>query len=287
MFDAYRWKWPIAFFCLLCLCACDKEEPIPAFIRIQSIDVETRPGEGTDDHRITDAWVFTDREFLGAFPLPGRVPVLPTGDVTLTVFSGIRKNGTTGLPTIYPFYQRITLDRNLMPHESDTLLLTTQYETATVFAILENFNDEHEFLIDRDNNNETGVQITSDPAFEGGGSGLIELSYENPVIEVAHTKVLADLPVNLSPIYLEINYMTQIPFQIGFFGERNGTPQVIYDATVFPKDEWNKIYFDFTQTVALTNFDFYHLTLRAITEQPEGSAEVDSILLDNIKLLHF
>ena len=75
----------LRYFCFLCILfitatSCEKfsgDQTIPAYLGIDSIYLSTDyNSEGTASQRITDAWVYVDDEFLGAFELPARLPVL-------------------------------------------------------------------------------------------------------------------------------------------------------------------------------------------------------------------
>ena len=46
----------------------DEPEQIPAYIRIENINVSTTTAEqGSNSHNILDAWIFVDNQLIGAF----------------------------------------------------------------------------------------------------------------------------------------------------------------------------------------------------------------------------
>ncbi len=55
------------------------EEPLPAYIYIPAFELRTTQGEGSASSAITDVWLTVNGEFLGAYELPARIPVLQTG----------------------------------------------------------------------------------------------------------------------------------------------------------------------------------------------------------------
>ncbi|MES2398217.1 MAG: hypothetical protein V4549_19535, partial [Bacteroidota bacterium] len=79
-------------------------EPIPAYIRIDKIDLATIPGQGTDSHKITDAWVYIDEQLIGCFELPATFPVLYEGSHQVKIAPGIKVNGIAATRSPYPFF---------------------------------------------------------------------------------------------------------------------------------------------------------------------------------------
>ncbi|MEZ4984834.1 MAG: hypothetical protein R2795_07325 [Saprospiraceae bacterium] len=79
------------------------EEGIPSYLFIEEFTLTTGPAQGSNSHKITEAWVFVDDIFLGVYDLPATVPVLETGSHTVRVEAGIRDNGLGDFPNIYPF----------------------------------------------------------------------------------------------------------------------------------------------------------------------------------------
>ena len=73
-------------------------------------------------------------------------------------------------------------------------------------------------------------------------------------------------------------------FEIGIAGIINGQREnTIYVVGVNPREEWNKIYIDLTDSAIQLDADFYQITLRALLPSGESAAD---IFIDNVKLLH-
>src|SRR5690606_1839939 len=91
---------------VLALASCsvldNKEEGVPTYIRIDDIGFETTEGQGTDDHKITHAWVYANDQFVGAYEVPALVPVLNQGNTEIKVSGGIEYNGISAYPGVYP-----------------------------------------------------------------------------------------------------------------------------------------------------------------------------------------
>ena len=82
----------------------DPEEAVPSVIYIDELSLNVNPGEGTDSHKITEVWVYTNGQMLGAFDLPARIPVLNQGNTDVLMFAGIKNNGISSTRIRYPFY---------------------------------------------------------------------------------------------------------------------------------------------------------------------------------------
>jgi hypothetical protein len=69
----------------------DNPEQIPVYLDIQPFKInETGPGKWQN---ITEAWLYVNGEFLGAYSLPAKVPVLAEGNTEIWVYPGVKENG--------------------------------------------------------------------------------------------------------------------------------------------------------------------------------------------------
>ncbi|MEL6923442.1 MAG: hypothetical protein AAFO94_05280 [Bacteroidota bacterium] len=264
-------------------------EEIPAFMEIDNFELTTRGGEGSNSHKITDAWVYVNGEFLGAFPLPATVPVLWSGDAELFIDPGIKENGIESTPNIYPYYQRFMSSINLTPGETIQIEPTTRYKTNIDIPYLEPFDGSlHTLQEGFDEDPNTVVDITDAEVLEGTGSGRIVLTAANPEILVATSSMLRSLPTDgLSPVYLEMDYKNDIPFEVGLRGTTNsGVGGFEFRNGLNIKDNWNKVYLNLTESLRVSQLDQYQIAIRAVYP-PEGFDESEAvILLDNLKLVH-
>lgn len=260
--------------------ACDKEEEIPSWVEVTGYTVTVQPGEGTADHQLTEVYVYTPSAFLGAFPIPGRIPILESGQVTLDFFPGIRANGIKASPDIYPFLARYRTTVDLVPDSTISLQPDFRYDAISRIRFVEDF--------------EGGVktfQQTLDGrpleavagGFEGQG-GLIFLDTLERVAEIT-TDVIADLPRNGTPVYLEINYRNDAPFLVGIIGEDAGIPNVRqYLVGLNPRDTWNKVYISLTDLVNQTQLTNLRIAIYAAL--PTTGETESRIWIDNVKLIH-
>lgn len=290
-------KYILLFLVALVLGGCDiinPEEPIPAYIYVDSFDVITDlDTEGSNASKITDVWLFDDGDFLGAFPLPATIPILKTGKVTLTLRPGIKDNGINSTPDIYPFYKPYEVEVDLKEAKVDTLHATTGYTDHTKFGFIEGFESgAHVFNEIRIGSIENKIQITDVDAFDGLNSALIELDTTNSIVELATGLNFTDLTETGLKVYLEVNYKTEVPVFFGLIGfdSSNLAGQILFQNAVAANTEWNKIYINLSAVAITGGYDFYKVGLQAfIPNDKDGqlSRTNAKIHLDNIKLLYY
>ena len=284
---------------LLSITSCDiinPEEPIPAFLFIPEFTLNTvEATEGTNSQKITEVHIFVANEFLGIFTLPATIPVLEEGIQEVQIFPAVRSNGLGDITDIYPFYTSYEANLDFIPANVDTIFPVTQYQERSKFFFepQENFEDGTlAFAEDIDGNPETTIELTNQVVFEGNGSGLIQLERDDPQIELG-SNLITELPnIDAITTYLELDYMNEVSFLVGILGF-DSQGRIIFsliDKGVNPKDEWNKIYFDFTdemiQLLELGNqLAGYRLVI--IADLFAGDPEQANIYLDNIKLVQF
>ena len=265
----------------------DEPEQIPAYIRIDNINISTTTAEqGSNSHNILDAWIFVDNQLIGAFELPKSAPVLAEGERLVEVFAGISENGIRQLPEVYPFYNRYRSTHELRAGETLTLSPTLTYDTRTKFALSSgDFENGNAFSEDFDGNLLTDIEISTEDVFQGNYSGRIVLTGDNPYIEVGTSNPFLLPDPIASPIYVELNYKNNIPFEIGIVGYKNNVFfNSAYIVGILPTDTWKKMYINLGDEVGFMGAETYRISLRAL-KLPE--VETGKIFLDNIKLLHF
>ncbi len=286
-------KNKISFFCLLfvtlLLSSCEfinPDEEIPSFIKIDAINLTTDYStEGSASHKITDVWIYVEDDIIGAFELPAIIPILKNGKHKITIKPGIQLNGTASTRAIYPFYNSIEKEIDLIEENiTDLGVLSTTYSSSTQFVWKEDF-DQGGISIENTSKSDTTIIKISNPSqcFEGL-SGLISLNSVKRIYEGASNLAYV-LPNNESAVFLELNYKTNNAFTVGLFiNESSNTVQ--HPVVVINKsDEWKKIYINFTTVVSREiNANDFKVFIGVSKEDDVDSPE---ILIDNIKLLHF
>ncbi len=272
--------------------ACDiinPSEEIPAYIYVESFELQTTASQGTNSAKITEVHLSVGPNFIGAFPLPALIPVLENGDQEVVLSAGIKDNGINSTPEIYPFYDTYETIVNLQPTEIDTLRPVIQYNPNAKFAFVEAFQSNgHIFQF-----NETGPQImiTSDGAFEDN-SARIQLTRDQPEVEIATNLFFEDIYDTDLRLYLEVNYKSEVPVIFGLTGLTSSTQVLgsrLYNPGFSPKEVWNKIYFNLSGLDPLNEFNGYRVGFYGFIPEEDGELTLEeaNIWLDNIKLVHF
>lgn len=296
--DYSKAKLWFVFFCLLLsLSACDwinPEETIPAYVEIAAPSLTTSVGQGTNSAKITEVWVFVDNEFSGAFPIPARVPVLKSGEVTVRVEAGIRENGLRSTPDIYPFYTPFEETVNLVANETVKIAPEITYRTNSQLAFIEPFEGGGSiFQTVVTGTAASRMRINETQPFEGLGSGEILLTTSDPFVEIATSPRYRDLLSNGNVVYVEMDYLSDVPLSVGILAYRSGQEDPVaftYQAGFNPSETWNKIYFNLTPVIFSSNAEEFQIVLRAglpLGEDFTFTQETGRVWLDNIKLIHF
>jgi hypothetical protein len=283
-----------AFGWVTCFSGCEiinPEEEIPSYIHLKEMVVEENPNvfHGSVKHQITNAQVYVNNEYLGVFPLPTTLPVLADGKADLILDPMIQLNASRTTLGIYPFFERFTAEIDLVRAEVDTVQPVTIYKDGVMFEMIEDFETgSQKFSDELDGNENTKVEVTSVDVFEGAFSGVIKLDMDNPVVEVGTD--LTDL-FDLSTaqgVFLEVHYKTDVEILFGLIGHDPFTQPISrYEYGLFPKDTWNKVYFNLTDLVRSSGFQGYQLSLIGALPLQNGAftQEEGKIYLDNVKLL--
>ena len=146
--DARSLRFFIFFGAMGVFNSCIKENAVPAYLHISPFSLTTKTGEGTTAQKITDAWVYIDGNINGVFQLPVTIPVVELGKHEISIFAGIRNNGTRSNPVIYPFYNSYKGILDLKADKIDTVRPTTTYLATTQFKIMDNFDSGTIFTIE-------------------------------------------------------------------------------------------------------------------------------------------
>lgn len=279
---------------MLCL-GCDfinPAESIPAYVYVAPFEFETQNTlrQGTENQKITEAWISIDGEFLGAYSLPALVPMLKEGNQNILVEAGIKDNGISTLPEIYPFFTSSLHALSLAANEIDTIRPAITYKENITFGFIDNFEQGTTFFSDDlDGNVDSKITIVTEGAFEGNRSGLITLDRTNNVIDVATDldRRFVNLQDKNPSVYLELHYKTDVEVAFGLIGYPENTstlPERQYGPVLLPKKEWNKIYLNLSEIAFLIQAKSYQITFFAVLPP---DLEKGEIWLDNIKLLYF
>lgn len=294
---------------LTALGSCSYFEPYtepPVYIRIDSIPfrdslASTAGIPGRNLQRITDAWVFADGEYVGAFEIPATIPIRRKRDnMRITIEPGIISDGINGYRVSYAFFKRFDQAVPLVQGQVTAINFTTTYNTGNnaprqPFPVLYAFEGSGDSTLFLGTNTVGTARTTGDPnlILKDGGIGSWILrgpsSGSGGTMEY-QSRTIFRLPQDLSPIFVELHYRSTIPVQVGLFGQGDLGANVAYDLTLLPTNgEWRKIYVSLSEemsnllnVIGTRNTNLYRIRLRALsTGKPD-----EYVLLDNVKLLH-
>ncbi len=270
-------------------------EDIPAYLNIEKMDVMSSGAQGSNSQIITDAWVYVDNEYIGAYPLPARVPVLEEGVQTLTIFPGIKLNGISSDRNIYPFYDKYEVDVEFVPTEDLTVNPTLEYADNAVFQLMENFEGvNHLFSTDLDGDDETFFEGNEDGGFEGR-SGVATLSDGHFLVSAA-TDYINTFPAISAGYtsFVEINFKTDVGFKVGLiaYDQNNNAIYTSVDRTVRETKEWKKIYFDMStplqeaaQSPGVANYRI--VLIGQLSPDALDTLPVAKVYVDNVKFITY
>lgn len=284
----YKFLLSFGFFATLLLSSCElynPAEPIPAYIHIEKFNLTTDYiTEGTNSHKITDAWVYVDDQLIGCFELPATFPVIAEGTHKVKIVAGIKVNGIASNRGQYPFYNPYEQDVNFEIGKKITLSPTVTYKSTTTFAFLEDF--EGALLLNTTAFSDTTLQLLSLPdpnVFEDSKSAI---GYADPTRFRFECATISNyvLPQTGEPVFLEFNYKCNYTLTVSIIARGATSIGQFTCLNLNPTTSWKKAYIYLTPNVSgtFTAID-YKMVWGFHNLIPLDSAVV---MLDNIKLVY-
>lgn len=287
----------------------DKEVEIPSYIYVDHIDLETKSDEGSNLHKITDVWVTIGPDFIGAFELPCKIPILKEGEFELSIRAGVILNGISATRTAFSPFEICTVV-DLDDNEINTITLTrdsvTYFNAKTTYREgvvkdtegfegagwilksekLTTVEDTDTIVYSAELQKTSVVEEVKDGAY----SGVVHLTKENHTVFLRTEKEF-DIPPTGSGVgkfnYLELDYKTDVDLVVGlWFNFQNTT---IDWGGLRSNDDWRKVYLHISPEQANNTLSSvagatrYSPYIRA--SLPEGMDEA-YIYIDNFKLIH-
>jgi hypothetical protein len=270
------------------LASCEKfkgDQQVPAYLSIDSIYIYTDYAtQGSTSQNITDAWVYVDGQFIGAFELPAKFPVLEMGIHKVEVMAGIKKNGISATRWAYEYYAPIIYN---VKFGIDSLTkmhtLKTTYSTSANFLWKEDFEGTSMSL---DSTNRSLVPVLRTP--EGSNLTIEGLHSAMMVIDSLHDFAEAQshdvFPISFAPTYVELNFNTNNVLTVGviLYG-----PSAFYQIPILnlnvTNNQQKKIYVDLAPALTgypgVDQFRVYFGTFK------DTGVKQGVIILDNIKVI--
>ncbi len=268
-------------------------QTIPAYIKIDSVFLETNYSEqGSNSQKITDVWIYLNKDLVGIFELPAVFPVLAEGMNDLEIRPGIWLNGIQSTRVPYPFYEPVIYEDFIFHPDSvhDLGDVKTTYYDNLDFAWSEDFESSGVTLVETSisdtvikqtlpaDNPEAFITATSKH------SGLISLTDEKPIYSATSLNSFLLPKVQNDPVLLELNFKNNNLFYVGLLMNTPSGLKKVPLLIMNNSEEWKKIYINLGPNIALNNDAInYKVYFEAGLELDKESSE---IYLDNIKLIH-
>ena len=265
---------------LLVFASCQKEDAvgIPAYIKIENIYL----GENDSNSTITDAWVYVNGQLQGVYELPAKFPVLEEGNANIKVYAGIKNNGIASDRVIYPFYSSDTTNKVLTINASTEIYPTVNIK-ENIDGQFDDFDNGYSF------NSDTCFQVLSGGPY--GKYGSLSLSDSDSILitEINYQDFplsFDNVPQQGSPTYMELDYKNNTSFLVGMYINFPNSPTLEKGLLwINPKEDWNKIYIDLTQTVSeaigAETFSIF------IKMQRDSNLDENKLDFDNIRIIHY
>lgn len=263
----------------------DQPDPVASYVYIPEIKMANKPGYGTIRQDFREAWVYLDGTLAGAFPIPGLVPLIKSGNAEVTVFAGIYKNGIKETAELFPLVDRSTHLLQLTPGKVDTINPMVQYRDEITPLIVEDFEGSLSVFTDKPNG--YGITFTNTDVFEGLKSGVMEMDTLYPLNEVGSFE-LNNIPRDGTKVYVEMHYKNEVDLLIGLKGYSSIDQGTQYLVGLRPSSEWKKVYIDLTDQILASDFPNYKLLLQAGLPFDGVKITKDKarVLIDNVKLMY-
>ncbi len=257
-----------------------------SYLIVDEVELVATPSQGAGTNNFVDVWAFVDGQTIGVYELPRRIPIAnpePGEMLNVSFQAGIRENGIQSNPRVYPFVGNSEFNVSLEEEEEMGLIPVFNYLDATVFRMVADFEVTNSFTFDEDGDSTSVLVISSEDAATGVGAGKLEVG-AGKIMEQASTLVFNNIPVNGTPIYVEIEYKGNRDIDVGLIGIQGGEVFKDYFVSLRSMSEWNKAYINLTDLIIASNLTGYQLLLGI--DNSSGSEDA-IVFVDNIKLLHF
>lgn len=272
------------------LFSCQKEELIPAYVRIDDITLTTdETVHGVNSENITDAWVYVDNQPIGVFELPCVFPVLDEGKHNLTIYPGIKENGVSASRARYPFYTTFNEEITLVKDDTVQLFPSTTYKSNVKMEFLEDFESAGIELVSY-GISDTAIQFVNDPEIVKYGTkcGGIFINSDD---SISLNKTINNLYLERNKeVYMEIDYRNNNTMAMGLIWRNSITEEeqpvhVIMNPQTTGQEVWKKMYIDLSEVVSseieATSYGAY------IVASLDENISQGNIFIDNIKIVRF
>ncbi len=252
------------------------EEPIPAYLKIDTLNFDASSHFSSNSHKIKDIWVYINGDHAGTYEMPFTVPIIADGVTQVRLIPGVNKDGIKSLHMFHPYLSN--LDTSMVINPGETLELTPTYTYLNNFTSI--LNEDFESPIVIFESAETTVPTlaqTSSILLDGNESGVLYSTEANQEMKIISTKEVEYNVRTFAPV-LEISYQSSIEFNVGVEVDNIEN----YESVLRPTNGvTGKVYIDFSDEMNVFSSDAkYKVYMEGV------STEVgDYIAIDNVRLL--
>ena len=272
-----------ALFVLL-VSGCVKNNQDPSWLIINQWTLNANPNlsgsEGELTQNFSEAWVYINDECVGVFELPVKIPILKTGSVNVKVYPGIKDNGIASQRVTYPFSHSDTSTIKLTI-DSTTIISPIVALKENIEGIIDDFDPSYTF------NYDTCFQkISGGPYGNYGSLSFLDSIFVTEINYKDHPLSFDNVTQQGSATYLELDYKSESEFLVGMYINFPNTPTLQKNLLwINPKDDWNKIYVNLTQSVSeAIGAESFSVFIRM---QRDNFSEVKTLDFDNIRIVHY
>lgn len=265
------------------------EIPVPSYIQIDTYTTKVAPTgvQGTSNQNFTDMMVIANGQSYGIFPLGSKIPVLISGQTHFIIKGVVEINGVSSLRAAYEVMKGCDSIISVMPGKVTNVVPVFEYFSTITFPWTQSFdaigNNGTTLISSCNCNTDTTIRIHS-PGMNSANC-LELMPWSGQTTSMVQTQHLMYLPAGGVGIYMEFNYMGNVPINIAIQGiPTNGTsPTAITSCGgVYSSTTWNKAYISLTEQVSTLQSGYYYIY---ITSLYDGLVAGNNYaLIDNIKI---
>lgn len=282
----------LLFFALLAVSSCgivgQDAVTVPAYISVPYYTFQTDSlKEGSNYEKFSDMWISDGGLIVGAVGLPSLIPIQKHGLTEVRVDAGIIITGQDNQRASYPLIATHIENRELRPGVIDTFYPKFKYLPNIDVKFVEDydrigssFKINPSYYVPGDSILKVNDQNALRP---GRYSGKIQLDPSHQIMQLI-TNSEFQLPGYGSPVYLEIDYSSNLPLDIGYYynDPLTGASPAQSVVQTFASNGWRKLYINLTNEISVRRVGTTYIIYIGIYNIENV---VPSVYIDNIKLL--
>lgn len=260
---------------------------VPSYVYVPSYTYVTDSNtQGAPSQAFNDMWISNSGAMLGGIGLPSLIPVQAVGPTEMRVDAGISVTGQNDQRTPYPLMATHIEVHNLRAGVVDTIRPVFRYLPNADFKFIEDYDRlTRSFKINPSYRlpGDSIMLINDNRAWKPGSySGKIEIDPSHQMLQLLSEE--KELNGRGAPVYLEIDFKTNIPMNVGYYYNDpiTGTSTANDVIQLFPTSVWKKVYIELTDEIASRNTGTTYIIYLAWVNE---SNVVPDIYIDNVKLI--